>query len=170
MKGLLLSVTLALTSPVDVRAGPFHDLHVSYGSSVVEANLVVVRTRFFKDDLEAAIRSHSGREEFTLAVNPDTDALFMSYFSEHFGIEVGGLALAGRIVGSGEDALDREPVWWYAVQFESPEPVRSFRVRNTLLLELFNDQRNIVKFVHFPDQTQKTYSFGHGEEVFDVRF
>ena len=98
------------------------------------------------------------------------DGSVASYFSEHFGIEVGGNVLAGRIVGSGEDALDREPVWWYAIQFEAAEPVRSFRVRNTLLLELFDDQRNIVKFVHFPDGTQKTYSFGRGEEVFDVEF
>jgi hypothetical protein len=105
-----------------------------------------------------------------LAVNPDTDALFMSYFSEHFRIEVGGNTLVGRIVGSGEDALDREPVWWYAIQFEALEPVRSFRVRNTLLLELFDDQRNIVKFVHLPDERQKTYSFGHGEEAFHVEF
>ena len=170
MTAFLLAMALALTSSLDVGAGPFHDLHVSYGSSVVEGNVVVVRIRFFQDDLEAAIRSHSGREDFTLAVNPDTDALFMSYFSEHFGIELGGSALAGRIVGSGEDALDREPVWWYAVQFEASEPVRSFRVRNTLLLGLFDDQRNIVKFVHLPDETQKTYSFGHGEEVFHVEF
>ena len=170
MTALLLSVALALTSPVDVGAGPFHDLHISYGSSVVEGNAVVVRVRFFKDDLETALRSHSGREGLTMEANPDTDALFMSYFSERFGIEVGGRALAGMIVGSGEDALDREPVWWYAVQFEAPEPVRSFRVRNTLLFELFGNQRNIVKFVHFPDETQKTYSFGRGEEVFDVRF
>ena len=69
-----------------------------------------------------------------------------------------------------QDELDREPVWWYAVQFEAPTSLESFTVRNTLLTEVFGDQRNIVKFIHFPDQKQKTYSFALGEEEFEVRF
>jgi hypothetical protein len=85
-------------------------------------------------------------------------------------VEVSGRALEPRLVGSGEDELDREPVWWYTVQFEAPSTLATFRVRNTLLTELFDDQTNIVKFVHFPDERQKTYSFAKGEESFEVRF
>ena len=59
---------------------------------------------------------------------------------------------------------------WYTLQFDAPGPVTAFRVRNTLLFELFDDQRNAVKFVHFPDEAQKTYSFAVGEEEFEVRF
>ena len=38
------------------------------------------------------------------------------------------------------------------------------------VFDIFDDQRNIVKFVRFPDETQKTYSFARGEETFDVTF
>ena len=170
MTTLLFSAVLALASPGDVGAPPFHDLHVSYGSAVVEGNVLVVRLRLFKDDLEIALQGHSGRRGLAMAVNPDIDGLFMAYLTERFQIEVGDRSLPGRIIGSGEEELGREPGGWYAIQFEAPEPIERFKARNTLLLDLFDDQRNIVKFVHFPDQTQKTYSFGRGEEQFEVRF
>ena len=151
-------------------AGTPHKLHVSYGAAAVENDVVIVRIRFFLDDLREALRRHSGRADLELADDPVTHAAFLAYFETCFGLSVAGKPLPARIVASGRDELDREPVWWYAIQFEAPSAVTSFRVRNTLLLELFGDQRNIVKFVHFPDQKQKTYSFGHGEEEFDVAF
>jgi Domain of unknown function (DUF6702) len=147
-----------------------HKLHVSYGSSAVEGNVVLLRLRFFRDDLENALKGDTHRQDFTLADDPATEAAFLAYLAERFTLTVSGERLDARILQSGEDELDREPVWWYAVQFEASAPVRSFRVRDTLLLELFGDQRNIVKFVHFPEQTQKTYAFARGEEEFEVRF
>lgn len=165
----LLSLVMAL-APASGAGAAAHKLHVSYGAAAVENDVVVVRIRFFQDDLQAALRGHSGRRGLRLEDDPATDAAFLAYFDARFGISVDGEPLTGRIVASGEDELDREPVWWYAVQFEAPDTVRAFRVHNALLLELFDDQRNIVKFVHFPDQTQKTYSFGRGEEAFDVAF
>lgn len=159
----------ASTAP-DVRSGAArHDLHVSYGSAAIENDVVIVRMRFFVDDLEAALGRHAGRA-LILASDPATDAAFMAYFTEKFRLSVGGERLPARIVASGRDELDREPVWWYAVQFDAPRPVTAFRVRNALLLELFDDQHNIVKFVRFPEQAQKTYSFSRGEEEFDVAF
>lgn len=157
-------------SPAEASSGPAHDLHVSYGSSVVEENVVVVRIRFFADDLAAALGAFGGVPELVLTDDAAVHALFLRYFRARFSVEIGGRPLDAQIVGSGSDMLDREPVWWYAVQFVADTPVTAFRVRNALLLELFDDQTNIVKFVRFPDQTQRTYSFGAGEEAFEIRF
>lgn len=170
MSPRLFVVGLALALPLLAGAEAPHDLHVSYGNAAVEGNLVIVRLRLFKDDLEAALRRHAGVRELTLEANPATDGLFMAYVSERFSIAVDGDEVPGRILASGEDFLDREPVWWYTLQFDAPEAVRAFRVRNTLLFEIFEDQRNVVKFVHFPDEKQRTYSFAAGEEEFEVRF
>lgn len=159
--------------PVDAReigVAAAHKLHVCYGAAVVENDVVLVRLRFFRDDLEAALRRHTGRPDLVLADDPATEAAFLAYFGERFTVSVAGRRLPASVVASGRDELDREPVWWYAVQFEAPAAVTSFRVRNALLLELFDDQSNIVKFVRFPEKTQKTYSFGAGEEEFDVAF
>jgi len=181
MSSLLLALMLALcpatqadavTPPRHPAAGDArpHDLHVSYGNAAVEGNVLAVRIRFFRDDLEGALARHAGQAAFRMSAEPEVEAAFLAYFRAHFAVEVGGRALAPAVVGSGEDEIDREPVWWYAVQFEAPSPLTAFRVRNTLLTELFDDQTNIVKFVHFPDERQKTYSFARGEESFEVRF
>ena len=170
MKAVLLASLLALAPLPGARAGAPHDLHVSYGNAAVEGNLVIIRIRMFKDDLETALRMHAGDQALTLRVDPATDGRFMAYFEERFSITVRGARVPGRIIASGEDLLDREPVWWYTLQFDAPGGVTAFTVRNTLLFELFDDQRNVVKFVHFPDETQKTYAFGVGEEEFEVRF
>jgi len=168
---LVLACLLALTPPRGVGAGaPAHKLHLSSGSAVVENELLVVRIRFFKDDLELALAGHAGGTPFTLSPGPEVDAAFLAYLETRFGVVVGGRPLTPTLVASGEDELDREPVWWYTVQFEAPTALRTFTVRNALLTEVFDDQRNIVKFVHFPDQKQKTYSFALGEEEFEVRF
>jgi hypothetical protein len=166
-----LMVSLMALAPVPgAGADAPHDLHVSYGNAAVEDNLLIVRLRLFKDDLEEAIRRHAGVPDLVLQANPAVDGLFMTYFAENFSLTVTETSVPGRIIASGEDLLDREPVWWYALQFDSPSPLTRFRVRNTLLFELFDDQRNVVKFVHFPDETQKTVSFGEGEEELEIRF
>jgi hypothetical protein len=172
MNALVLSLLLALAPPTGAGASAMcgHDLHVSYGAAAVEGRVLSVRIRFFKDDLELALARRGGRPTTALAVGPEADAAVLSYLKSHLTVEVAGRALEATLVGSGEDELDREPVWWYAVQFEAQAALSAFRVRNTLLTELFDDQTNIVKFVHFPDQKQKTYSFGRGEESFEVRF
>jgi len=170
MNALAFSLLLALAPLAGAGGPPAHDLHVSYGSAVVEGAVLTIRVRFFKNDLQDALARQAGRAAFTLRAEPEVEAAFLAYFRARFSIQAGGRALEPVLVGSGEDELDREPVWWYAIRFEAPAPLASFRVRNTLLGEIFDDQTNIVKFVRLPDERQKTYSFGKGEESFEVRF
>ena len=164
---LLLWIVLAA---VPTQAPLPHDLHITSGNAVVEGNLIITRIRFFKDDLESALRGNGAGQDFVLGDDPSGDAAFLAYFDERYVVSVGGERLSPTIIAKGEDELDREPIWWYAVQHEAPQVVEVFRVRNTLFFELFEDQRNVVKFVHFPDETQRTYSFGEGEEEFEIRF
>ncbi|MEX0893244.1 MAG: DUF6702 family protein [Gemmatimonadota bacterium] len=176
---LLLTMTLLALAP-QVGAGaasgsvahgtPPHDLHVTYANAAVEGATLVVRIRIFKDDLEAALGRAAGADVLQLAPEPAVDAAFMAYLAPRFVVEVDGRALPARILARGEDELDREPVWWYTIHFTAAAPLTAFRLRNTLLLELFRDQRNVVKVVHFPDQRQLTFSFAAGEEVAEVRF
>ena len=163
MGPLLLAVVLAI-------APSAHDLHASYGSAVVEGGVLTLRVRFFRDDLESALARHAGRPSFILRAEPEVDEAFLAYFGARFSVQVGGRTLDPVLVASGEDELDREPVWWYALRFEAPAPLTAFRVRNTLMTEIFDDQTNIVKFVRLPDERQRTYSFRKGEESFEVRF
>ncbi len=149
---------------------PRHDLHVSYGNLGVEGSTAILQLRVFKDDLAEALRRMEGLEAVQLEVSPEIDALSLRYLSERFVLEVDGTALSGQIIGSGEDELDREPVWWYQIQFEAPEPIRSARITNTVLFEIFNDQSNVLRVVKFPQEDRQAFFFGPGEETHEVNF
>lgn len=149
---------------------PPHDLHVAYADLAVEGAVVAGRIRIFKDDLERALGPMVGADAVTLTPGPEADALVTRYLEEHLRLHSAGAALELSLLDSGEDELDREPVWWVLVQLRAPAPVRTLTVRNTLLFELFDDQRNILKLVHFPGETQRTYYFAPGEEEHTVRF
>jgi len=159
-------------APFDVpgSAVPAHDLHVAYADIAVEGGVLAGRLRFFRDDLERALGPYLDVDAVALAPGPEADALVLRYLRDHLSLAIPEGELSPKILGSGEDLLDREPVWWVVVQYESDDPVREVVVRNTMLTELFDDQRNVMKFVHFPDGTPLTFYFARGEEERRIRF
>ena len=164
-------LSLLLLGPTQGEEGELvHDLHITTGNFAVEGSLAVLNIRIFKDDLEEALARHGDRESMLMAANPEVDALFAAYFTERFTFEVAGESLTGRIIGSGEDELDREPIWWYRIRFDAPRAIRGARIMNTLLLEIFDDQRNILKIIHYPEEVPRTFYFASGEEWADITF
>lgn len=155
---VLLAGVLPL-SATDKPAPVVHDFHISYGRVAVEGKVVVFRVRFFKDDLEEALQTYHEAPEFGLDVSPAVDAQFAAYFNDKLVLEAGDERLLGRIVGSGEEMEGKEPMWWYAMQYEAAAPIKKLTIKNQLLLELFGDQKNIVKVRHFPDDRQQSYYF-----------
>lgn len=165
----LLATALLLVLPGAGGAPAPHDLHMTYGDLAVEGRFVAGRIRMFKDDLERALGPLVGADALSLAPGGEADALVMRYLRDHLRIEAGGEVLAPVLLDSGEDELDRETVWWVVIQYEAPSPATVFTVRNTLFFELFDDQRNVFKFVRFPDEVQLTYTFTPGESEHVVR-
>ena len=152
------------------EAQPRHDLHATYGNLGVDGSIAILQLRVFKDDLEEALQRFHDLDSFQLEVSPEADALFLRYMLEHFALEVDGQLLEGRIVGSGDDELDREPVWWYQLRFDAPGPIESARITNTILFEIFDDQRNVMRVVKFPEETRRAYYFAPGEETIEITF
>jgi hypothetical protein len=147
----------------------------------IEGAVIAGRIRMFKSDLERALGQMFGADAFTLMPGDEADMLVMRYVRENLTMEAAGpvgraggrngaVLLEPKLVQSGEDMLDREPVWWVVVQFEAEGAIASLRVRNTLLFEVFDDQRNIMKFVRFPDRSQKTFYFDEDEAEHVVAF
>lgn len=151
-----------------------HDLHIAYADMAIEDAVVAGRIRMFKDDLERALGPMVGADAFTLRPGAEADALVMRYLRDHLTIETltgdaddpasaAATPLEPTLLQSGEDMLDREAVWWVVVQYQATAAVDSLRVTNTLLFDVFDDQRNIMKFVRFPDERQKTFYFDDDE-------
>jgi hypothetical protein len=160
----------AFPTSIEMPEVPFHDLHATYGNLGVDGSLAVLQLRVFKDDLEEAMIRFHKLDALELEVSPDVDALFQRYLEERFVLEVNGHRLEGRIIGSGDDELDREPVWWYQIRYDAPDPIRSARITNTVLFEVFDDQRNVLRVVEFPEEDRRAYYFAPGEETIEITF
>lgn len=154
--------------PPPLRSETAHDFHVSYGRMAVENNLFVFNIRFFKDDLQQGLQAHTGNSDFFLDVSPRTDSLFTAYFNSHFTLRVSDKVLPGSIIGSGEDFEAKQDIWWYTLEFVADETIESFQLKNVLLLEEFDDQKNIVKVQHFPSEKTFAYYFDEDDQVFEI--
>ncbi|MEJ2538502.1 MAG: hypothetical protein P8188_00745 [Gemmatimonadota bacterium] len=167
---MLLTTALLLVLPGagDAPTAP-HDLHMTYGDLAVEGRVIAGRIRMFKEDLERALGPMVGADALSLSPGSEADALVMRYLRDHLEIEVEGRIVEPRLLESGQDELDREVVWWVLVQYEAPSPAERFTVRNRLFFELFDDQRNVFKFVRFPEEVQLTFTFTPGESEHVVR-
>lgn len=173
MTPTLIAVAAALLLPGPGAGGAApapHDLHIAYADLAVEGDVVAGRIRLFRDDLERALGPLVGASALALTPGPEADALVLRYVAAHLRVaDAGGGPLEPELIASGQDELDREPVWWVVVQYRATAPISELRVSNTLLFELFDDQRNIMKFVRFPDRREKTFYFAPGESEHVVR-
>jgi hypothetical protein len=145
---------VAFTAPAGPRAATTHPVHLSYGRLDVEGHTATLRLRLFRDDLERALGTFGGAP---VAMHSDgaTDSLFARYFHDRLFVSADGVRLAGTVIASGADEL----MWWYEVRFDARATVRTMRIRNAVLFELYGDQTNIVKVVHFPSERQFALSF-----------
>ena len=78
---------------------------------------------------------------------------------EVVGVDINEEAIHG---GTGEDVESGAGdlrMWWYQVRFDGTEPIRSIDIRNEILYEEFEDQRNIVRVLHVPTDMQHTLYF-----------
>ena len=139
-----------------------HPLHLSTTQLAVDTTTVWLRIRMFRDDLEFALAVRAGLDSLSLEPSASHDSLFAVYFNEAFGLRVNGTEVTGVIESSGEDlesGVGDLRMWWYQVRFDGTEPILSIELRNEILYEQFEDQRNIVRVLHVPTDMQKTLYF-----------
>ncbi|MDX1740667.1 MAG: DUF6702 family protein [Rhodothermales bacterium] len=136
-----------------------HDYHVTYGRMAIEGTAAACEIRFFKHDLEDAVALHSGTPEFRLGAGPKEDSLFVAYLDSKLKVWLNGVSASARLVGSGEEMIRDEEMWWYLVDYAASAPITRIEIQNRLLFERFGDQRNMIKVEHFPSETQTTFYF-----------
>ncbi|MFN3394856.1 MAG: DUF6702 family protein, partial [Candidatus Thermochlorobacter sp.] len=139
---------------------PVHNFHVSYTKIAVEQNIAVMNVRFFIDDLELALQRRFNLTDFKLSATPLCDSLYLSYFNQHFELHNNGSVIRPTLLSSGID----KDMWWYQLQFSSPQPMQHLSIKNTLLFDVFDDQKNIVQIMHFPSEKLESFYFIHGAE------
>jgi len=131
-----------------LTASGLHDFHVSkteihYKSETESLQLSV---HVFIDDLELALSPYS---EFELNLltekeHQEADSLIGIYFNDVFKFSVDNQELLPVYLGK-EISDDFQGAWCYLEQ-ENLVSFDQITIRNTLLCEVFDDQKNIVSF------------------------
>ncbi|MDX1912961.1 MAG: DUF6702 family protein [Saprospiraceae bacterium] len=122
---------------------------------------LVFRFKFFQDDLEATLEKQSGRELDLRRPSPENDRLLDAFVKKDFDLKINGRPVPIRLVKSAfqEPVLQAE---WVAEGFSAAESY-SIELRNQILLDVFPDQYNLVRFDFFDDGNLETLRFERAE-------
>lgn len=133
---------------------PFH-LSVTNIYHKPKEKVVQVEQRIFLDDFEEALRDFTEDENFYIKdVNdPQVKELLESYLNEHFYIELKGKKVDLQFLGS--EIVKKENVMWCYFEAEKVKKFESFQVFNSLLVEKFSDQENIIHYT-YPDGKKRS--------------
>lgn len=120
---------------------PFHvsvcDLYFNQASQSLE-----ITHRIFLDDLENALKEVHGRKIniLKIAEEPEYETLVAAYLEEHFTIHIDGKTYDPEYLGY---EVQDDAMWCYQ-EVSGVANLTEVTVRNTILMELFDDQTNIV--------------------------
>lgn len=123
-----------------------HPFRLSVADVTVSETAMEVRIRFFWDDLQLAVMERESDMEFRLAETPRADSVVGRYIDAMLVFETRGEPLAGVLAERGiEDAARADEVmWWYLLRYELPSGTERIGIRNRVLFNVFEDQRNLV--------------------------
>ncbi len=149
---------------------PPHPFRLSVADVGVGDATLDVRIRFFWDDLQFAVMEHTSDMAFELAESAQVDATVERYINDMLVVEAGGAVIAGTVLERGiQDARNPDEVmWWYRLEYPLDASVDRVRMRNRVLFNMFEDQRNLV---HLKTRRgrERTYYFGLDEDSVTLR-
>ncbi len=140
----MISILRILAFTVTVLSTSFHDYHVSncnirYNS---DTESVQISLHIFIDDFEDALRRKGIDELHILTVkeSKDTDFYIEEYINDHFIIHLDGQRVVLDYLGK-EGSGDYMAMWCYFEIYNIRQPI-SIEITNTILFEIFDDQKN----------------------------
>lgn len=139
-----------------------HNIHLTYSRMVISETEVIVQISFFTDDFDTMLTRFHGRRLPRLAHDGSSDSLLLPYLKQHFVLSQASEDLSGRIIESGLNA----DMCWYRLRYEIPDGFTSLVVKNTLLHEVFPDQKNLFNVLDEASGQRWSYYFVEGDSLF----
>lgn len=147
LKAILLTILLSSCISSWVSATKAHDIHVSVCELRwnEESGAFKVAIKIFIDDLERALSIGGAPGLFigTPKESGEANRYIASYLQKHFTIDVDGNRLVPDFVGK-EISDDLLAVWCYVEFPAKMSRSKKCTLSNDILLELYDDQRNIM--------------------------
>jgi hypothetical protein len=139
---MLFAFWMCLAASVQAR----HPIHATVTTIEYNAKtkMFEMSCKIFADDLEESIKRASGTQAYIGSGTKEVknvNALLEQYLRTHIRLEADGKPLAGwNFVGR---ELEGEAVWCY-IEMDAAPAVKRLLVKNTILMELYDDQTNLV--------------------------
>ena len=165
--GLLL--TGSLSAPA--RSGPAHDFHIS--KCQIEYNhdeqALQMTLHIFIDDLEEALRKQGADKLFigTEREVEDADPHLLKYLEKNFLLQVNEQKATYDYIGK-EVSEDLQGLWIY-LEITGVDTVKTISVTNSILLEIFDDQKNITS-VSVPPSRQNYFILENGKSQESINY
>lgn len=144
-----------------------HDFHTSI--SRVDYNAkeksFEISIRVFTDDLEKALSKDNGGQKFVVLDNDKNDPYVEKYIRKHFAlIAASKQKKTYAYIGKEQEA---DATWVY-VEVPCSEAITGFSMQNSIMLDLFDDQVNLVNF-NYQGQ-KKSYIFKNEDKTLPLGF
>ena len=167
--GLLLFTGARAAPDLAVHGLPAHPFRLSVADVGVTASALEVRIRFFWDDLQFAVMESTSDMEFELAQNDEVDEIVEQYINDMLVFEAEGTPVQGVLLERGVEEAPRidEVMWWYRLEYRLPASVERIHIRNRLLFNMFEDQRNLVN-LKTRSGKERTYYFTWDEDGISI--
>lgn len=125
-----------------------HPFHVSVSTVYFKPNekVVQVEQSIFLDDLELALRAHTGNDKLNVTEDDPEEIKkhLRTYLKDRFKIKTEAGELPLVFLGNEPD-LQANVMWCYW-EAEGVNKLDGLKVLNTLLTETFDDQENIIHY------------------------
>jgi hypothetical protein len=153
MKSVVLFCFAILSLSLQASAPITHKFYLSNTSIEFNAQsrAIEITSKIFTDDLEHAIEAQCYRYNSLYPQTPEVFELVKKYIGDKLSLQVGGRNVVLNFLGYSVDN-DMTTLFIEGSYFEPNQVV----VGNTILLELFSDQQNIVE-VRWNGQSKREY-------------
>lgn len=138
----------------------FHPVHLSvtnveYNTSKHE---FLIRVRLFVDDFQKILNIKYGQKcDFRKGRSQLNDKYLKKYLSEHLDFVINGKSVNYSAIHI-KDYQVKDITLWVDLWFKYRPEVKTMQIKNTLMFDLYPDQRNLLIFTYKGEQ--KAYQFG----------
>ncbi len=166
MQLLITSLLCLLGLVPSLEVTPVHQFHVSKSElqyRPAEKSLTMV-VHIFIDDLEVELKT-LGYDSMYLCTEketPEANSILGNFFTEEFQFIIDNQPVSFDFLGK-EPSDDLTAVWCYLEATEIA-PFTSATIQNNILLQSFDDQKNILSF-EFLGKKKDHFLFTRGEEI-----
>lgn len=156
---------------LQVQANLPHEFHFSKCQIEYkkEAQALQISLHLFIDDLELALeqRGHTGLFIGSEKEQPDAPARVYEYLQSSFQIIVNDTPVDYAFLGK-ETSEDLAGLWCY-LEITDVSSIQSMQVKNSILTELYDDQKNVVQ-IKGPNAQKKYFLFHRQQKEQGVQF